>query len=213
MEQLIHQAFAHVDLIGKEVHAGHYDLVGPAGEIILPQVWETMAKPDMDIEMRMWPMPEKKVAHPPHHGPPGHGHPMHGHPGHPPPHDNRAAHMDAIAQILGKSGGKPSKSTKPSSKSRGSAMGPPPAPPIPRGAPMGPGGVPPPPPPPPTGAFLAGLMRGDGPPPPPTSEAGSLTKSKKGSSKSKKGGSSFLKWAAGTAGASRSSSVSGRRRG
>ncbi|OCK82476.1 hypothetical protein K432DRAFT_293157, partial [Lepidopterella palustris CBS 459.81] len=58
MEELIKQAFLHVDVIGPHVHEGHYDLVGPDGEIILPQVWETMVQPDWAITMHMWPMPE-----------------------------------------------------------------------------------------------------------------------------------------------------------
>ena len=58
MEELIKQAFLHVDIIGPHVHQGHYDLVGPDGEIILPQVWETMIQPDWAITMHMWPMPE-----------------------------------------------------------------------------------------------------------------------------------------------------------
>lgn len=58
MESLIRQAFHHVDVIGQHVQEGHYDLLGPDGEIILPQVWETMIKPDWEISMHMWPMPE-----------------------------------------------------------------------------------------------------------------------------------------------------------
>jgi hypothetical protein len=58
MEELIKQAFLHVDILGPHVHEGHYDLVGPDGEIILPQIWETMVKPDLAITMHMWPMPE-----------------------------------------------------------------------------------------------------------------------------------------------------------
>jgi hypothetical protein len=58
MEELIRQAFMHVPVIGPHVAEGHYDLVGPNGEIILPQVWETMIEPDWAITMHMWPMPE-----------------------------------------------------------------------------------------------------------------------------------------------------------
>ena len=32
MEELIKQAFVHVDVIGPHVQAGHYDLIGPNGE-------------------------------------------------------------------------------------------------------------------------------------------------------------------------------------
>jgi hypothetical protein len=59
MEELIRQAFMHVEVIGPHVADGHYDLVGPNGEIILPQVWETMIEPDWAITMHMWPLPEQ----------------------------------------------------------------------------------------------------------------------------------------------------------
>jgi hypothetical protein len=68
MEELIKQAFVHVDLIGPHVLKGQYDLIGPNGEIILPQVWETMIEPDWAITMHMWPMPEPKDP-PPMPGP------------------------------------------------------------------------------------------------------------------------------------------------
>lgn len=58
MEDLIKQAFLHVEVIGPHVAEGHYDLVGPNGEIILPQVWETMVEPDWVITMHMWPIPD-----------------------------------------------------------------------------------------------------------------------------------------------------------
>lgn len=64
MESLIKQAFLHVDTIGDHVHAGHYDLTGPDGEIILPQVWDTMVQPDWDITMHLWPMEEEKPQDP-----------------------------------------------------------------------------------------------------------------------------------------------------
>jgi hypothetical protein len=69
MEELIKQAFVHVDVIGPYVAKGHYDLIGPNGEIIMPQVWETMIEPDWAITMHMWPMPEPKGP-PPMPGPP-----------------------------------------------------------------------------------------------------------------------------------------------
>src|SRR5258707_8539544 len=67
MERLIKQAFLHVETIGPHVHEGHYDLIGPNGEIILPQVWERIIEPDWSISMHMWPMPEKQPGPP--HGP------------------------------------------------------------------------------------------------------------------------------------------------
>lgn len=62
MEALIKQAFLHVDMIGQHVMEGHYDLTGPNGEIILPQVWDTTVQPDWEVSMHMWPMPD---PHPP----------------------------------------------------------------------------------------------------------------------------------------------------
>jgi len=65
MESLINQAFQHVEVIGEHVQHGHYDLVGPTGEIILPALWEAIIEPDWVITMHMWPMPEKKEEEPP----------------------------------------------------------------------------------------------------------------------------------------------------
>lgn len=60
MEGLIKQAFMHIDLIGDQVHQGMYDLKGPDDEIILPQVWETVVKPNWEISMHMWPVEKKE---------------------------------------------------------------------------------------------------------------------------------------------------------
>ena len=65
MQELIHQAFLHVEGLGPHVMEGHYDLIGPNGEIILPKVWETTIEPDTNISMHMWPMPEPPRGHPP----------------------------------------------------------------------------------------------------------------------------------------------------
>ena len=99
MEDLIKQAFLHVDVIGPHVQEGHFDLIGPDNEIILPQVWEKVVQPDWSITMHMWPMDKAPLMRPgmppgpipvgggPHHrshrphGP--HGVPM---AGVPPPH-------------------------------------------------------------------------------------------------------------------------------
>ena len=60
MEDLIRQAFLNVDEIGELVQEGHYDLVGPDGEIILPRVWDSVIQPDWTITMHMWPIAEEK---------------------------------------------------------------------------------------------------------------------------------------------------------
>lgn len=58
MESLINQAFLHVDMIGAHVQEGHYDLVGPDHAIIMPQLWESVIRPDWEITMHLWPLPE-----------------------------------------------------------------------------------------------------------------------------------------------------------
>lgn len=64
MEELIKQAFLHVDVIGPQVQVGYYDLVGPNGEIILPQVWDKVVEPDWQVTMHMWPMDRLPPAGP-----------------------------------------------------------------------------------------------------------------------------------------------------
>ena len=58
MESLIKQAFLHVNVIGQSVQEGHYDLVGPDGAIVFPHMWDTMVKPDWEVSMHLWPIPE-----------------------------------------------------------------------------------------------------------------------------------------------------------
>lgn len=181
MEELIKQAFLHVDIIGPHVHQGHYDLVGPDGEIILPQVWETMIQPDWAITMHMWPMPEPKEELPPPPPPPM-----------PVPID--AQHFMGHSTRPGKSSKKGSSSRHKTPKVMPDAhvinLPPPPPPP-----PMVPGGAPMPPPPPPGGAGLpSGVVVV------PASSSGSSHKPKK-----KPAPSGFFAWAAG--GNGRSGSV------
>lgn len=87
MEELIKQAFLQVDVLGPHVQEGHYDLIGPNGEIILPSVWEKVVEPDWSITMTMWPIEKSPpLARPP---PPGGKIPIpplpNGRPGVPPP--------------------------------------------------------------------------------------------------------------------------------
>ena len=61
MEELIKLAFVHVKSIGPLVHEGSYNLVGPDGEIVLPQAWEKIVQPGMAITMELWPTPEQPL--------------------------------------------------------------------------------------------------------------------------------------------------------
>jgi len=124
MEELIRQAFMHVDQFSQHVQDGPYDLIGPNGEIILPQVWDTMIEPDWSVTMMMWPVPERPP--PGAGGPPGHlG--MHGRPG---SRHERANH------------GRPPPGPPPMAhRGGGPGPGPPPPPPGWRGATPGPPGA------------------------------------------------------------------------
>lgn len=154
MKALIDQAFLYVEPIGQHVHEGHYDLVGPDGEIILPQVWETMVKPDWSITMQMWPMPERKDQFPP--PPPGAG-------AIPMPLDLHGPHKPGKKDKHPKDRGKIGKSHVHAIPA-GVIPPPPVGPPPPAGMPVGLGSMLPPPPqgpPPPPGT--AGVMEIPGP--------------------------------------------------
>lgn len=62
MEELIKQAFLHVDVIGPQVQQGKYDLHGPDGEIVLPAVWKHYVMPGWSVAMRMWPIDGEAAA-------------------------------------------------------------------------------------------------------------------------------------------------------
>jgi hypothetical protein len=59
LESLVREAFIHITVIGPHVYEGHYDLVGPDGDVILPSVWEHVVVPGMPVTMHMWPLPEQ----------------------------------------------------------------------------------------------------------------------------------------------------------
>ncbi|KAF5879024.1 putative tpr repeat protein oca3 protein [Botrytis fragariae] len=57
ISELIKAAFLHVEIIGPHVSEGHYDIMNPAGEVILPQLWQDHVQPGWEISMSMWPIP------------------------------------------------------------------------------------------------------------------------------------------------------------
>ncbi|KAJ3530579.1 hypothetical protein NM208_g9264 [Fusarium decemcellulare] len=63
IEHLIKAAFKEVAVIGPHVMEGHFDLLSPDGDIMLPDVWEDLVEPEMAVHMEMWPM--DKMARPP----------------------------------------------------------------------------------------------------------------------------------------------------
>jgi hypothetical protein len=64
MEDLIKQAFLHIKVIGPHVAEGHYSLIGPGGDIILPQAWDNVIEPGWSITMHMWPISERREEFP-----------------------------------------------------------------------------------------------------------------------------------------------------
>lgn len=56
MEDLITQLFADNESIEPYVSKSQYDLVGPEGEVILPQDWEEVIEPGWTITMQIWPV-------------------------------------------------------------------------------------------------------------------------------------------------------------
>ena len=64
MEELIKQAFLQIDELGPHVQEGHYDLIGPDGEIILPSVWERVVEPGWSVTMTMWPIEKSPTVGP-----------------------------------------------------------------------------------------------------------------------------------------------------
>lgn len=59
MEDLIKQAFLHVETLGPHVQQGRYDLENSEGEIILPSLWELTIQPGWSIIQKMWPLPDE----------------------------------------------------------------------------------------------------------------------------------------------------------
>ncbi|KAL9059996.1 MAG: hypothetical protein Q9162_000846 [Coniocarpon cinnabarinum] len=55
MFDLIKGAFSQIDGLEAEVNAGHFDLLGPDGEILLPAIYDEIIKPGWSIKMSMWP--------------------------------------------------------------------------------------------------------------------------------------------------------------
>ncbi|KAG6361848.1 hypothetical protein INS49_010077 [Diaporthe citri] len=55
MKATLIEAFNHVREIGPHVIEGHFDLLTPNGDRILPHLWSTTIKPGASISMKMWP--------------------------------------------------------------------------------------------------------------------------------------------------------------
>lgn len=58
---MVIQVFVNEEIIGPHVQEGHYDLIGPDGEIILPVLWDKVIRPGMQISMEMWPQDKEPL--------------------------------------------------------------------------------------------------------------------------------------------------------
>ncbi len=56
MEDLIKGAFLHAETIEPHVLAGHYDLLSPSGDTLLPALWENSVEPGWEVTMFLWPI-------------------------------------------------------------------------------------------------------------------------------------------------------------
>ena len=61
MSRLINQAFEYVVDIGDHVRSGHYDLLDPDHQIILPILWDATIQPGWAVQQEMWPVPETET--------------------------------------------------------------------------------------------------------------------------------------------------------
>ncbi|KAK3368447.1 hypothetical protein B0H63DRAFT_76313 [Podospora didyma] len=55
MEEMIRSAHVHIERIGSLVSDGHYDIIDPNGDIILPWLWERVVQPGWQVSMQLWP--------------------------------------------------------------------------------------------------------------------------------------------------------------
>jgi hypothetical protein len=76
MKELIDQAFLCIDVIGPHVKAGHFDMMGPDRQIILPSEWDRFVEPGWEVTMHIWPVEKAsrfgRLPRPPTPTPPGH---------------------------------------------------------------------------------------------------------------------------------------------
>ena len=54
MESLIKRSFSHVESMESKIFKGRYDILSPTGEIILPEIWDSVVKPGWVVELRFW---------------------------------------------------------------------------------------------------------------------------------------------------------------
>ena len=54
MENLIKRSFFHVESMNSKIFRGGYDILSPTGEIILPEIWDSVIKPGWVVELRFW---------------------------------------------------------------------------------------------------------------------------------------------------------------
>ena len=54
MENLIKRSFSHVESMNSKIFRGSYDILSPSGEIILPEIWDSVIRPGWVVELRLW---------------------------------------------------------------------------------------------------------------------------------------------------------------
>ena len=54
MENLIRRSFSHIETLNSKIFRGSYDTLSPTGEIVLPEIWNTVIKPGWVVELSLW---------------------------------------------------------------------------------------------------------------------------------------------------------------
>ena len=47
------RSFSHVESLNSQVFRGSYDILSTTGEIILPEIWDSVVKPGWTVELRL----------------------------------------------------------------------------------------------------------------------------------------------------------------
>ena len=54
MENLIKRSFSRVESVDSRIFRGRYDILSPSGEIILPEIWDSVIRPGWVVELSFW---------------------------------------------------------------------------------------------------------------------------------------------------------------
>ena len=56
MVSLVEEAYPHDEFPYPQLAKGHYDFLGPSGDVLLPGIWESSVGPGGKVTLRLWPL-------------------------------------------------------------------------------------------------------------------------------------------------------------